>query len=87
MKLKRLEDFLPGDCFLADILDIAPGIVTLEFADGEAMTVRSLILPDARIGERRRFIVTENAGGQILLEMLKAGEETGTSRRAIDVRV
>ncbi len=69
---KSLLDLVKGDCFKALIKDIQPNVVTLRLDSGELLNARSLILPEARIGEEAVFIVKDNANGQILLEMQKS---------------
>ena len=89
--IARLE---AGDRFEALVLDIQVGRITLRLPSGESLTARSLILPEARIGEKSVFIVKENVKGQVALEMQKPekADETdgggeGEKRRMFDIRV
>ncbi|MCL2603974.1 MAG: hypothetical protein FWD90_05810 [Defluviitaleaceae bacterium] len=66
----------PGEVFRAKIADIRQGSVTIRFDDGTEYTARSLVLPDARIGEESGFLVRENDfEGRIVLEMVKLPPE------------
>lgn len=79
INLKSFGSISPGDKFKAQIADIKPGEITIRLSSGEMFTAKSLILPDARIGDESIFIVKENAKGQILLEMSKPDEVIATS--------
>ena len=75
--IRRFNELLPGDKFVAIIHDIQPGKVTIRFKDGQMYTARSLVLPEARIGEESMFAVRENDfEGRIVLEMVKLPPET-----------
>jgi len=66
-----------GAKFKATILDIKPSKVTIKLDGGGTFTARTLVLPDARIGEESIFLVkSNNLDGQILLEMLKIDPAT-----------
>lgn len=71
---KGLAGLAPGDRFDALVMDIKPGRVTLRLSDGNELTARSLVLPEAHIGDNATFQVKENVNGQILLEMVKPDE-------------
>ena len=60
-----------GAKFKATILDIKPSKVTIKLDNGGTFTARTLVLPDARIGEESIFLVKSNTDGQMLLEMIK----------------
>jgi hypothetical protein len=69
---RRFHELRPGDMFRARIADIRPGYVTLKLDDGATHTARSLVSPDARIGEESVFLVRENDfEGRIVLEFVK----------------
>ncbi len=71
VNIKTFGQLSTGDKFKATVVDIHPTQVTLSLLSGETLTAKSLILPDARIGDESIFVVKENFKGQILLEMLK----------------
>jgi len=74
---RRFHELQPGDMFKAVIHDIRPGEVTIRFSGGEQYTARSMVLPEARIGEESLFSVRENDfDGRIILEMVKSDAET-----------
>jgi hypothetical protein len=76
---RRFYELMAGERFKALILDIRPGEVTIRLDGGGKFTARSLVLPEARIGEDALFIVKENdMKGHILLEM---GKLTTTARQ------
>ncbi len=95
--MKRFSDLTKGEKFTARVIDIRPDTVTIELATGESLTAKSLILPDARIGEAATFMVKDNAKGKISLEMVREGEDNSKSgdnvleerikRRSFDMRV
>ncbi|MCL2235377.1 MAG: flagellar hook-length control protein FliK [Defluviitaleaceae bacterium] len=72
-QIKSLIELVPGQSFSAEILDIKPGSVTLQMGDGMPLTARSMIVPDARIGDIASFIVKETKPGQISLEFMRGG--------------
>ncbi|MCL2203645.1 MAG: hypothetical protein FWB88_06870 [Defluviitaleaceae bacterium] len=75
--VRRFHEMRPGDMFKALITDIRPGEVTIRFNDGTSYTARSMVLPDARIGEDNIFLVKENdLNGRIVLEMVKLAPQT-----------
>jgi len=62
----------PGTTFKALIVNISPGRVTIRIDGGGNFTARTLVLPDARIGEESYFRVKSNdMKGLVQLEMLK----------------
>ena len=66
----------PGARFKAKILNIQPGKITIRLDQGGSYTCRTLVLPDARIGEDSYFMVkSNNLEGLIELEMLKSPPE------------
>ncbi len=68
---KGLHELVKGDSFKALVKDIQPNLVTLKLDSGDILNARSLILPEARIGEEALFLVKDNIKGQILVEMMK----------------
>lgn len=72
VNVKNFTELMAGDKFKATVLDIMQNKITIRLNSGDVLTAKSLILPEARIGEETSFIVKENAKGQILLEMLKS---------------
>jgi len=75
--VRRFHQLQPGDKFSALIHDIRPGEVTIDLGGGSLYTARSLVLPEARIGEHSVFAVRENDfEGRIVLEMVKFSHET-----------
>ena len=74
---RRFHELNPGDIFKALIHNIRPGEVTIRFSGGELYTARSMVLPEARIGEESLFAVRENDfEGRIVLEMVKSDDDT-----------
>ena len=74
--MKNFYAMPAGTCFKALILDIQPGRITIRLDEGGKFTARSLILPDARIGEESYFRVkVNNFDGLIQLEMIKGTPE------------
>ena len=74
---RRFHQLQPGDKFSALIHDIRPGEVTIDLGSGSLYTARSLVLPEARIGEHSVFAVRENDfEGRIVLEMVKFSHAT-----------
>ncbi|MCL2188368.1 MAG: hypothetical protein FWC16_07655 [Defluviitaleaceae bacterium] len=74
---RRFHEMQAGDMFRARVHDVQPGKVTLKFNDGTTYTARSMVLPDARIGEDSVFLVKENDGeGRIVLEMVRLAAQT-----------
>ncbi|MDR1689423.1 MAG: flagellar hook-length control protein FliK [Clostridiales bacterium] len=70
-RVRNLTDLLPGDIFKATVTDIKPNQVSIRFLNGGELTAKSLVLPEARIGDDTVFQVKENNRGQMKLEMLK----------------
>ena len=69
---KAFAELKKGEGFIARVVDIRPDYVTIQLQDGGVFSFRSLVLPNARIGEDAAFIVKENVKGKIQLEMTKA---------------
>ncbi|MCL1989237.1 MAG: flagellar hook-length control protein FliK [Firmicutes bacterium] len=68
--------FPPGTRFKALILDIQPGKITIKLNDESSFTARTMVLPDARIGEESYFLVkSNNLDGLIQLEMLRSSPQ------------
>ena len=75
--MRRFHALQPGDKFKAVIQDIKPGQVTINLGNGALYTARSMVLPEARIGEASAFSVKENDfEGRIVLEMVKLAPKT-----------
>ena len=82
---KSLAHLVPGHVFSSEILDIQPGVISLQMGEGGPLVARTLAQPDARIGDNATFVVRENVPGQggapaqIVLEFLRgsAAGETG----------
>jgi hypothetical protein len=73
---RRFHELRPGDMFRARLANIRPGEVTIRFEDGKTHVARSLVMPDARIGEESVFRVRDNDfEGHIVLEMVKFTDE------------
>ena len=75
----------PGDKFFATIQDVQPTMIKLLLENGESLSARSQVYPDARIGEQAAFMVKDNQRGQILLELVKTSESE--ERHTFDMRV
>jgi len=71
VRLKNFHRLNAGDIFKATVTDIQQNQVSLQLYVGENITAKSLILPDARIGDEAFFAVKDNTKGQMLLEMLR----------------
>lgn len=69
---KNLSDLQAGEKFKATILDIKRGEVTIKTPDGNVITAKSLIMPEARIGDIMEFSVQSNKDGQVLLSMFSS---------------
>lgn len=76
---KTINQLSAGDKFKATIIDIKPDLVSLRLSDNTVLNAKSLIIPDARIGQEATFIVKENLSGQIFLEMKKTDESSPAS--------
>lgn len=63
----------PGDRFRATIMNVTPNGLTLKLEGGAIIAAKSLVSPDAHIGDTVVFLVTESFKGQVLLEMIKNG--------------
>lgn len=72
---KSLTELSPGDIFRATVLDIKPDQVSIRLGNGNELTAKSLILPEARIGSDTLFTVKDNIKGQLILEMVKPNTE------------
>lgn len=71
---KIISQFKAGDKFNAVICDIKPDMVSLKLSDDSILNAKSLIIPEARIGQNATFVVKENSSGQILIEMVKENQ-------------
>ena len=92
MKTYKLIDIgkffeLPAGCFFSAVLhDIRPGEMLIRFSCGRTYAAKSLVMPNAHIGDECLFFVRENdANGRIVLEVAKSKNESGI--RKFDVRV
>jgi len=85
VKVRKIIALQAGDKFYATIQDVQPTMIKLLLENGENLSARSQVHPDARIGEQAAFMVKENNRGQILLELVKTGE--GGARNTFDMRV
>ncbi|MCL2416012.1 MAG: hypothetical protein FWD01_04270, partial [Defluviitaleaceae bacterium] len=77
--VKNISNLIPGETFMAEILDIRAGSLTLKLDSGN-LTAKSLVIPDARIGDRAVFLVKENQSGQVILEFLKQNPKNSQSQ-------
>jgi len=89
-----ISDLKKGEGFIAQVVDIRPDYVTIKLQNGGLFSFKSLVLPNARIGEDAAFIVKENIKGKIQLEMTKAKANiddilngTDKKHRYFDMRV
>ena len=83
---RHLYNLKPGEQFRALIHDIKPGAVTIRLEGGTLYTARSMVLPEARIGEESIFIVRENDfEGRIALEMFKPDESTKRNNKLTEL--
>jgi len=71
---KTLLSLVAGDRFTAVVRDIRPGYLTLTLADGSQLDARTIVMPEARIGDEVIFVVKENVRGQLLLELARSSE-------------
>jgi hypothetical protein len=85
VKVRKIIALQPGDKFYAIIQDVQPTMIKLLLENGESLSARSQVYPDARIGEQAAFMVKENNRGQILLELVKTGKSE--KRNTFDMRV
>ena len=83
--MRRIIALQPGDKFYATIQDVQPTMIKLLLENGESLSARSQVYPDARIGEQAAFKVKDNQRGHIMLELVKTGE--GEKRNTFDMRV
>jgi hypothetical protein len=67
---KNVAALNQGDKFKATILDIKRNEVVIKLSDGSILTAKSLVIPQAHIGDNMEFMVQNNSDGQILLTML-----------------
>lgn len=67
---KNVAALKQGDKFKATILDIKRNEVVIKLSDGSILTAKSLVLPQAHIGDTMEFIVQSNLDGQVLLNMI-----------------
>lgn len=68
---KSLMSLKANDVIKAEIVDITPEIIKLKLADNSVINARSLVIPEAKIGQTASFLVKSNVNGQIALEFLK----------------
>lgn len=68
---KKINELVKGDKFMAEIVNIKADTVTLRLNDNSTLEAKSLVLPDAKIGERVIFAVKENNDGVIKIEFVK----------------
>jgi len=66
---KNMVNLEAGDKFKATVLDIKRNQVTIRLSDGGTLTAKSLVIPDAHIGEEMEFVVQSNKDGQILINI------------------
>ena len=85
VKVRKIIALQPGDKFYATIQDVQPTMIKLLLENGESLSARSQVHPNARIGEQAAFMVKDNQRGQILLELVKHGDSE--KRDAFDMRV
>lgn len=71
---RSINDLQSGDKFKATILDIKRGEVTIKLTDGNIITAKSMVVPEARIGDLMEFSVQDNRDGQILVSMFSSSE-------------
>ena len=83
--MRKIIALQPGDKFYAIIQDVQPTMIKLLLENGESLSARPQVHPDARIGEQAAFMVKENNRGHILLELVKTGESE--KRNTFDMRV
>ena len=83
--MRRIIALQPGDKFYATIQDVQPTMIKLLLENGESLSARSQVYPDARIGEQAAFMVKDNQRGHIMLELVKTGESE--KRNTFDMRV
>ena len=84
--MKSFYSLPTGSVFKAQILDIQPGRVTIQLGGGSRFTARSLVYPDAHIGEESYFRVkVNNFDGLIQLEMVKGTPSESQSDDASDM--
>ena len=75
-----------GSRFSAVLQDIRPGEMLIRFSCGRTYTAKSLVMPNAHIGDSCLFLVRENdASGRIVLEVAKTEGKGGLKK--FDVRV
>lgn len=80
---KGINDLQAGDKFKATILDIKRGEVTIRLTDGNVITAKSLVVPEARIGDVMEFSVQDNRDGQILLSMFSTSDSQELQTRTL----
>ncbi len=68
---KKINELVKGDKFMAEIVDIKAETITLRLNDNSTIEAKSLVLPEAKIGERVVFAVKENSDSVIELEFVK----------------
>lgn len=68
---KKINELVKGDKFMAEIIDIKADTVTLKLNDNSTLQAKSLVLPEAKIGERVIFAVKDNSDGVVQIEFVK----------------
>ena len=82
----RFFELPAGSRFSAVLHDIRPGEMLIRFSCGNTYSAKSLVMPNAHIGDLCLFYVRENdAGGKIVLEVAKTDSAGGIKK--FDVRV
>ena len=85
VSVKNFFELNPGDVFSATLLDIRPGEIKIAFLGGGAYTAKTLVLPNAHIGDECIFAVRENDKcGRIVLEIVKQSDD---AHKKYDMRV
>lgn len=78
---RGINDLHSGDRFKATILDIKRGEVTIKLTDGNVITAKSMVIPEARIGDTMEFAVQSNKDNQILLSMYMPNDGSGAENQ------
>ena len=83
---RKFFELRPGEKFAAVLLDIRPGEMLIQFFGGGTYKAKSLVLPNAHIGDACIFMVKENdMNGRIVLEVVK--DNRNNSLKKYDIRV
>ena len=70
---KTVGGLVPGDRFKGAVVDMQPNQITIRLENGQLLTAKALLTPNAHIGDENIFLVKESFKGQVLLEMLPQG--------------